>query len=77
MSSFIVHLEGAMQALRLSQRQICYRDLLSQDVVTSQVEGALAMVQRAHEHNVAFADALADPTACFRTLRICSAAFKI
>ena len=77
MSSLIVHVEVAMQALRLSQRHICYRDLLSQDVVTSQVERALAMVQRAHEHNVAFAAALADPTACLRTLRICSAAFNI
>ncbi len=77
MSSIIVHLEVAMQAFRLSQRHICYRGLLSQDVVTQQVEGALLCVLRAHEHNVMFAAALADPTACLRTLRICSAAFKI
>ena len=77
MSSLTVHLEVAMEPLRLSQRHIWYRDLLSQDVVTQQVEGALALVSRAHEYNVVCAAALADPTACLRTLRICSAAFKI
>ena len=68
MSSITVHLEVVMQA---------FRGLLSQDVVTLQVEGALALVSRAHEHVVAFAAALEDPIACIRTLRVCSAAFKI
>ena len=68
MSSIIVHLEVVMQA---------FRGLLSQDVVTQQVEGALALVLRAHEHTVAFSAALSDPTACIRPLRVCSAAFKI
>ena len=77
MSSLIVHLEVAMQAFRLSQRLICYRGLLSQDVVHQQVEGALALVSRAQEHTVAFSAALSDPTACIRPLRLCSAAFKI
>ena len=39
--------------------------------------GAAAMVARCIEHNDAFGAALADPTACLRTLRICSAAVKI
>jgi hypothetical protein len=54
-----------------------FRGLLSQDTVTSQVEGAMALVARAHEHCVAFSAALEDPIACIRTLRVGSAAFKI
>ena len=71
MYSFIVHLEGAIQDQSLSQLHICCRDLLSQDVVTTQCEAAMDMVARAHDHNLAFAAAMADPTACIRTLRIC------
>ena len=66
-----------MQGQRLSQRHICYRDLLSQDVLINQVDASIALVAQAHDHNVAFAAAMADPTACIRTLRICSVAFKI
>ena len=68
MSSIIVHLEVVMQA---------FRGLLSQDAVTMQVEGAMSLVARAHEHCVAFSAALEDPIACIRTLRVGSVAFKI
>jgi len=44
MYSFIVHLEGAIQDQMLSQLHICCRDLLSQDVVTTQCEAAMDMV---------------------------------
>ena len=54
MSSIIVHLEVVMQA---------FRGLLSQDTVIMQVEGAMGLVARAHDHCVAFSAALEDPIA--------------